>query len=45
MNYLQIQEELVDTVGDFEGATVVENTAGIDEITGEKIGFEGARAL
>ena len=40
---LNIQEELVETVGDFEGATVVENTAGIDEITGEKIGFDGAK--
>ena len=39
---LEIQTELVDTVGDFEGATVVENTAGIDEITGKKIGFDGA---
>ena len=40
---LEIQEALIETVGDFEGATVVENTAGIDEVTGEKIGLEGAK--
>ena len=40
---IALQEDLIETVGDFEGATVVENTAGIDTVTGGKVGFEGAK--